>query len=137
MKTQVSRDSFNQDRRYSGVYLQQGRMITDADWNEEAEIAKRRLDDALADAVTSGVPREHGLKVEAVAGQPLRLRRGRLYADGVGALLTGTQTDQTQPLGLGQQADFPLPDGVTPPATVAYRLYADLWERTVTSLEDP
>ncbi|MFP5289122.1 MAG: DUF6519 domain-containing protein, partial [Thermoanaerobaculia bacterium] len=70
MKTQISRDSFNRDKRYSGVYLQQGRMITDADWNEETEISRQRLADALADAVTSGVPRDNGLKLEAVANQP-------------------------------------------------------------------
>jgi hypothetical protein len=135
MKTQISRDSFNSDKRYSGVYLQQGRMITDADWNEETEISRRRLDDALADVVTSGVPRDNGLELEAVAGQPLRLRRGRLYAGGVGALVTGTQADPVQPFGLNQQADLPLPDGVVPPAT-GYRLYADVWERAVTSIED-
>lgn len=135
MKTQISRDSFNRDKRYSGVYLQQGRMITDADWNEETEISRQRLADALADAVTSGVPRDNGLKLEAVAGQPLRLRRGRVYAGGVGALVTGTQADPAQPFGLNQQADLPLPDGAVPPA-VGYRLYADVWERAVTSLED-
>lgn len=135
MKTQISRDSFKSDKRYSGVYLQQGRMITDADWNEETEISRRRLDDALADTVTSGVPRDNGLKLEAVAGQPLRLRRGRVYAGGVGALVTGTLADPAQPFGLNQQADLPLPDGVTPPAT-GYRLYVDVWERAVTSLED-
>lgn len=136
MKTQVSRDSFNSDKRYSGVYLQQGRMITDADWNEETEISRRRLEDALGDVVTSGVPRDNGLKLEAVAGQPLRVRRGRVYAGGVGALVTGTLADPAQPFGLHQQADLPLPDGVTPPAT-GYRLYVDVWERAVTSLEDP
>ncbi|MFL6201386.1 MAG: DUF6519 domain-containing protein [Thermoanaerobaculia bacterium] len=136
MKTQISRDSFKSDKRYSGVYLQQGRMITDADWNEETEISRRRLDDALADTVTSGVPRDNGLKLEAVAGQPLRVRRGRVYAGGAGALVTGTLADPAQPFGLNQQADLPLPDGVTPPAT-GYRLYVDVWERAVTSLEDP
>lgn len=135
MKTQISRDSFDRDKRYSGVYLQQGRMITDADWNEETEISRRRLDDALADVVTSGVPRDNGLKLEAVAGQPLRLRRGRLYAGGAGALVTGTQADPAQPFGLDQQADLPLPDAVTPPAG-GYLLYADVWERAVTSIED-
>lgn len=135
MKTQVSRDSFDSDKRYSGVYLQQGRMITDADWNEETEISRRRLDDVLADTVTSGVPRDNGLKLEAVAGQPLRLRRGRVYAGGVGALVTGALADPAQPFGLDQQADLPLPDTMTPPAT-GYRLYADVWERAVTSLED-
>lgn len=135
MKTQISRDSFDRDKRYSGVYLQQGRMITDADWNEETEISRRRLDDALADVVTSGVPRDGGVELDAVAGQPLRLRGGRLYAAGTGALVTGTQADPAQPFGLHQQADLPLPDGVTPPAK-GYRLYADVWERAVTSLED-
>ena len=136
MKTQISRDSFTSDKRYSGVYLQQGRMITDADWNEDAEIAKRRLDDALADTVVSGVPRAHGLQIQAVAGQPLALHRGRLYADGVGALVTSTRADPAQAFRLSEQTDLPLPAGVTPP-TVSYRLYADVWERAVTSLEDP
>ncbi len=135
MKTQISRDSFNSDKRYSGVYLQQGRMITDADWNEETEISRRRLDDSLADVITSGVPRDNGFKLEAIAGQPLRLRRGRLYAGGVGALVTGTQADPAQPFGLNQQVDLPLPDAVVPPA-VSYLLYADVWERAVTSIED-
>jgi hypothetical protein len=135
MKTQISRDSFNSDKRYSGVYLQQGRMITDADWNEETEISRRRLDDSLADVVTSGVPRENGLRLEAIAGQPLRLRRGRLYAGGVGGLVTSAQTDPAQQFGLNQQVDLPLPDAVVPPAT-GYRLYADVWERAVTSIED-
>lgn len=135
MKTQISRDSFKSDKRYSGVYLQQGRMITDADWNEETEISRRRLDDALADVVTSGVPRENGLKLEAVANQPLRLGRGRVYAGGVGALVTSTLDDPEQLFDLRQQADLPLPDGVVPPAK-DYRLYADVWERTVTSIED-
>jgi hypothetical protein len=136
MKTQISRESFKSDKRYSGVYLQQGRMITDADWNEATEISHHRLDDALADIVIAGVPRQNGMRVDAVAGQPLRLRRGRVYAGGVGALVTSTLADPIQPFLLSQQTDFPLPDSVTPPAT-GYRLYVDVWDRAVTSLEDP
>ena len=135
MKTQISRDSFNGIKRYSGVYLQQGRMITDADWNETTEIARRRLDDALLDAIAAGVPRDTGVKLEAVAAQPLRIRRGRVYAGGVGALVTSTLADPAQPFGLNQQADLPLPDNVVPPA-VSYRVYLDVWDRAVTSLED-
>ena len=33
MKTQISRDAFRAGRRDSSVYQQQGRMLTDADWN--------------------------------------------------------------------------------------------------------
>jgi hypothetical protein len=136
MTSQISRDSFDPSKRYSGVHLQQGRMITDADWNEQSETIRRRQDDALTDVVMGGVPREGGLGLEAVAGQPLRLRRGRLYAGGVGGLVTGTPADPTQAFGLGQQVDLPLPDGAVPPA-VSYRVYADVWQRVVTSIEDP
>ena len=34
MKTQLSRNSFDAKKRYSGIYQQMGRMLTDADWNE-------------------------------------------------------------------------------------------------------
>jgi hypothetical protein len=136
MTSQISRDSFDPSKRYSGVHLQQGRMITDADWNEQSESIRKRHDDALTDVVTSGVPRDGGLGLEALAGQPLRLRRGRVYAGGVGGLVTGTPTDPTQAFGLDEQVDLPLPSGATPPA-VSYRIYADVWQRVVTSIEDP
>lgn len=136
MKTQISREGFTPTQRYSGVYQQQGRMITDADWNESEEIAKARLDEVSRDAIGTGVPRERGLRIEAVAGQPLRLRAGRIYAEGLGGLATSTLADPTTAFGLNQQADLPLPAGVVPPA-VSYRLYADLWERSLVSLEDP
>ena len=58
MKTQISRDSFLAAKRYSGVYQQQGRMITDADWNELSDLAKQRLQDALLNAIGSGAPRD-------------------------------------------------------------------------------
>ena len=51
MKSQISRDSFRPERRYSGVYQQQGRMLTDADWNELQAIVKTRLDEALRDVL--------------------------------------------------------------------------------------
>ena len=69
MKTEISRDSHQPEKRYSGVYQQQGRMLTDADWNELVEILKDRLNDALKDVVGSkegsigGVPRHRTLKI--------------------------------------------------------------------------
>ena len=69
MKTEISRDSHQPEKRYSGVYQQQGRMLTDADWNELVEILKERLNDALKDVVGSkdkeggvgGTPRHRAL----------------------------------------------------------------------------
>jgi len=130
MKTQISRDSYPGENRYSGVYLQQGRMITDADWNELVETIKHHLRQALGDAVASGAPRHGGL----VVLDGFRLRPGRLYVDGVLAALPGQA-----PVPYAEQPDFPqappLPAEAAPAA--GYRLYADVWERPVTALEDP
>jgi hypothetical protein len=51
MKTEISRNSHQPKKRYSGVYQQQGRMLTDADWNELVDVIKEQLDDALRDIV--------------------------------------------------------------------------------------
>ena len=43
MKGDFSRDSFRPGKRYTSVRLQQGRVLLDADWNEQADI-QRHLD---------------------------------------------------------------------------------------------
>ncbi len=68
MKTQISRDSHVPAKRYSGVYQQQGRMITDADWNALSDLVKERLDDVLRDVIGSGTPRRRGIVDVEVAG---------------------------------------------------------------------
>lgn len=42
MRGDYSRDTFRLARHYSSVRLQQGRVVTDADWNEQADIQDRR-----------------------------------------------------------------------------------------------
>ena len=56
MKTQISRHSFAPEQRYSGVYQQMGRMITDADWNELNDLVQHRLVEALTDVIGDGSP---------------------------------------------------------------------------------
>lgn len=130
MKTQISRASDRPGRRYSGVYQQQGRMITDADWNELVEILKRRLDDALADVVGSGMPRGRALALAEGAGQPV-IVPGEVVVDGVHARVAG---DAGSLLALTAQADFP---GAPPiPAGTDAWLYLDVWERVVDAIED-
>ena len=38
MKADISRDTFNSEQHYSRVLMQQGRLLTDADWNEQTSI---------------------------------------------------------------------------------------------------
>lgn len=128
MKTQISRASDRPERRYSGVYQQQGRMITDADWNELVEILKRRLDDTLADVVGSGIPQGRPLRLAEAGGQPV-IVPGEVYVDGLHGRVAGDA-----PVALTAQVDFP---GARPiPAGTDAWVYADLWERSVDALED-
>jgi hypothetical protein len=129
MKTQISRDTFQPSRHYSGVQLQQGRMIVDADWNELSDIGRTRLEGALGDAVVSGAPRSGGVRL-ALSGGNLSLLPGRLYVEGVPAVLEGPA---------GGVAPTAQPDYPNAPALPAgdLRFYADVWERSVSALEDP
>ncbi|MDW8323750.1 MAG: DUF6519 domain-containing protein [Burkholderiales bacterium] len=127
MKTQISRITHDPSKRYSGVYLQQGRMIVDADWNELNDIQRGQLVQALADALYSGAPREGGLSISTSGG--LHIVPGRLYVEGIPAVLS---TDQSQ-LHPTRQPDYPDPPALS--GDVCF--YADVWERTVGALEDP
>jgi len=130
MKTEISRNSRQAKKHYSGVYQQQGRMFTDSDVNEQVDISKQRLNSALADAIVSGMPREGGLSIVLDTTVPdIKIRSGRIYIDGLPAEVTGDGAL----VALNAQTDFP-----SFPAIDAneYLLYADVWERTVTALED-
>uniref|UniRef100_A0A831UJ82 Uncharacterized protein n=1 Tax=Geobacter metallireducens TaxID=28232 RepID=A0A831UJ82_GEOME len=125
MKTQISRDSFQPEKRYTGIHQQQGRVITDADWNELVAICREQLLQALADVVGNGTPRTGAVAITA----DRKIQPGDLYVDGIRAELPGSG-----PIAASAQPDLP---GYPPlPATGPYIVYADVWERTVTSLED-
>ncbi|MBU1664350.1 MAG: hypothetical protein KKG92_02990, partial [Gammaproteobacteria bacterium] len=129
MKTQISRDSFRPEQRYSGVYLQQGRMILDADWNELSDIEKARLVDALRDAIAGGAPRVGGLRVFAdpAGSMNIRIQPGALYVEGVPARLNAGA-----PLLVDAQPEYPIKADYS---GQNLKLYADVWERSVSALE--
>ena len=126
MKTQISRNSFKAAKRYSGVYQQQGRMLTDADWNNLVDILKGHLAEALKDVVGNGSPRTGKLKITT----DRQIQPGDLYVGGLRAELPGTN-----PIDANTQEDFPGSPNL--PATGPYIVYADVWERSLTALEDP
>lgn len=138
MKTQISKESHRPVKRYSGVYQQQGRMLTDADWGELMELVKLRLDDALRDVIDTGAPRERGVEISQGADGALQINGTHLYADGVKAIVApapkpdGSPGDM--PFPYDGQADFP--DAPPVPDTQAICIYGDVWERPVIALED-
>ncbi|HXH71555.1 MAG TPA: DUF6519 domain-containing protein, partial [Mariprofundaceae bacterium] len=136
MKSEISRDSYKPEKRYSGVYQQQGRMLTDADWNELVEILKGRLNEALKDVVGSkegcfgGTPRHRALRIVEDAGS-WKIQPGHIHVDGRAAEVPGADL-----MAYDAQPDFPAaPDLPVAPAD-DYVLYADVWERPVTYLEN-
>jgi hypothetical protein len=187
MGSDISRDTFDAKKRYSGVRQQQGRVSLDADWNEQVDIAAHRVETETCDVIgASGAPRDNagfamqapgawtpstnfaagaeiidsngkleiaigagtsgttapiwptssgatvsdgtsGLKWQLVASD-LAFSAGRMYVDGILGELNGPVTYLTQP-------DYPAAPPL--PAAGTSIVYLDVWERTITALEDP
>ena len=141
MKIQNSRNSKQNDKDYSAVCHQQGRMITDFDLNEQALISRDRLNRALKDVIGSGTPRCNALL--QVDDDIPSLHWGTIYVDGIPAEARSNfkPTEPIEPpdskkqllFNYDQQLYFPQAPEL--PKT-PYKLYADVWDRTVIWLED-
>ncbi|MFK7868713.1 MAG: DUF6519 domain-containing protein [Roseobacter sp.] len=133
MKTQTSQFPASIHAPFSGVYLQQGRMFTDADGNALSQIAKDRVNAGLQDAIGTGSPEQGGI-VAGNAAEGFEIVWGDFYVNGIRAVLEARRGAALgTPFDFADQADFPLapalPEG-------AHRLYLDVWERSLTALED-
>ncbi|HEU4560489.1 MAG TPA: DUF6519 domain-containing protein [Longimicrobium sp.] len=155
MKGDFSRHTFDPARHYSGVRMQQGRVQLDADWNEQVDLARHRVETETIDTVGHcGGPLHDagfrviplmtapaGVKAAITAAYPgvnanttneLVILPGRYYVDGVLVVCE-------RPVLFGRQPDLPR---VPVPATHGlqpgnYMVYLDVWERHVTALDDP
>ncbi|MGY1670343.1 DUF6519 domain-containing protein [Geodermatophilus sp. SYSU D00710] len=124
MSGDITRRSFDPRKRYSAVRQQQGRVQTDADWNEDRDIALFEQRQGRSDLIgRHGAPlRNPGFKVALRAGDNSQLQTGagRYYVDGIRI-----------------DADVPTDLEKTPTVVGNYLVYLDVWERTVTAVEDP
>jgi len=122
MKGDFSRLSFDQNKRYSAVLMQQGRLQLDSDWNEQVQIAEHRYNAFFRDLVgRSGTPRgdmEMRLVLDEES-KSLSLTKGAFYIDG---LLIENDS---------QQDELPVPD-----EKGDYLYYLDAWTREVNAAED-
>jgi hypothetical protein len=156
MGADLSRVRFDAGRDHAGVVLQQGRVLLDADWNEQVAILDRRLRADAADLGSNGpvpgiagvavVPRTtpDGFRI-ALAGGVMTIGRGRMYVDGLLAENHGTGLQIFEPLlaeSTGSadtpyltQPYWPTPDPL--PAGGTHLVYLDVWSREVTPLEAP
>ena len=100
-------------------------MLTDADWNELVDLLKGLMSETLVDVVGNGSPRAGAVSITG----DRQIKPGDLYVNGVRAEVPGHAKFEAS-----KQPDFP--GFQTLPATGPYVVYADVWERSVTSLED-
>ena len=151
MHGDFSRWTFDPADGYRSVLLQQGRVLLDADWNEQAAIDAHHDEvrtrdvvgpaggpaDNAAFAVTDGA----GAEASAMSWDALRLSPGRYYVDGVLAEVAIDDASTGNGPALADQPFLPatgsLPGLPEPPDAGRYAAVLDVWTRQVTADEAP
>src|SRR5215212_1660121 len=84
MKGDNSRSTFQREKHYTGVRIQQGRGLLDAEWNEQVDIQNGLGETANTDIIgASGASRiSGGFLIVAVPGD-LVITPGRMWVDGI------------------------------------------------------
>src|SRR2546430_1259331 len=148
MAGDYTRFRYNPLNDSTGILMQQGRVLVDQDWNEQALLQDRRWRTETTDIVGRAVvPIEtpNGFEIKIV-GTNITIGPGRMYVDGLMAENHGsgpTEFDPvlgemrgTLPTPYDQQPYFPAPPPL-PADTNPHLIYLDVWEREETYLEDP
>ncbi|MEK6374879.1 MAG: DUF6519 domain-containing protein [Acidobacteriota bacterium] len=128
MKVDVSRNTFKRAHNFSRVLHQQGRVLIDADQNEQTSIFLDYLRTLAADLIGPHAGPGGNLGFEIIKytsdGQHLKqfsIGDGRYYVDG---MLVENAAEIVYPGDLSK---------MDPP----FVIYLDAWERPITALEDP
>lgn len=138
MKGDFSRFTFDPDKQYIGTLMQQGRVQLDADWNEQQAIDRHQRQSLGAELIGPyGAPNQGGGFAVGLAsgGADLSLSAGTLFVDGLRVENDQNHLLSAQPflaLAQGGLAGFQWPT-----QSGRYLVYLDVWERHITSLEDP
>lgn len=151
MKGDFSRDTYAPRNRFSRVLMQQGRVLVDADWNEQTAILLHYIRTLTADIIgPHGGPdgaSGFGISVdsasltaadkqrlgfdenEVLSAGDFLIGPGHYYVGGLLAECPEVVTYFTQ-------RDFVVPDAAKPAANAVYLVYLDVWERHLTAVED-
>lgn len=138
MKGDFTKQTFRPEKHYSSVRMQQGRVQTDADWNEQADIIGYAQSTMAQDLFgQSGAPLgTPGFRIDTVRSgsviTDVTISAGRFYAGGV-------LCENEATLSIGGQPDLPALAGAAPFFSTAgnYLVYLDVWSRHITANEDP
>jgi hypothetical protein len=130
MKGDFSRRTFDATKHYSAVLVEQGRLLTDADSEEQHRIQTHRAERATEDIVgdCGGPLPDAGFALSTPDSAELRIGAGPYYAGGT-LLENGFEiTFRDQPDRYDVQ---------WPPPAGRHAVVLDSWRRLVTALDDP
>lgn len=134
MHGNFSRDTFDRRQHFSRVLMQQGRVLLDADWNEQTAILLHHLRTLAADLIgPHGGPRD-GFRISGDEDFPydFTIAPGHYYVDGILC-----ENDAGSDSRYTTQPDYPLrthgKENLQP--DTAYLVYLDVWERHLNHLQ--
>src|SRR5215510_3914263 len=138
MKGDFSRSTFRREKHYAGVRMQQGRVQTDADWNELVDIRRHIEETADGDVIgPCGAPAIGGGFRIGVTGSKtdLTISAGGFYVDGILCENESIATYSAQSAQDLPQAPA-IVDLLKKEASEVAIIYLDVWRRHITALED-
>ncbi|MDD5632816.1 MAG: DUF6519 domain-containing protein, partial [Methylococcales bacterium] len=137
MKGDFTRDTFDPDNHFSRVLQQQGRVMLDADTNEQTAILLHYIRTLAADLIgpfAGPVGEGLGFSVLQNSVDPSKpdfsISKGRYYVDGI------LCENGEESLTYQNQKNYPNPPPLTLSTGNDYLIYLDVWERHINYLED-
>jgi hypothetical protein len=134
-KGDFTRDTHNPLKRFSRVLMQQGRVLLDADWNEQTSIILHYLRTLAADLIGPYGGPGDGFKIESITvvdsgrqKEDFTIEKGHYYVQGI-LCENDAKIANYQHKGISFQDFQPLSQG-------SYLVYLDVWERHITFLAD-
>jgi microcystin-dependent protein len=138
MKGDFTRFTFDPGKHYDSVLMQQGRVQTDADWNEQVLIAEHRSRIKLLDIIgQTGTPQDFkasGLGSFLVHYSPDSADKHKLFINHGHYYVHGILVESEEPVRYDTQPGARLPHSG---GAGTYVVYLDVWKRHITALEDP
>ncbi|MEI6682128.1 MAG: DUF6519 domain-containing protein [Bacteroidota bacterium] len=136
----ISRINFNPEKHYASVRMQQGRVLTDDDWNENERISmedeRRTVNDIIGSFGTSG----DGFRIDTVAEDTngfidFTIGEGALYLGGLRLEMDKQESYRAQQDWLQQPADLDRAPALA--GLPRYDLvYLEAWQQAVSAVED-
>lgn len=138
MKGDFSRDTFDPGRGYQGVLHQQGRMVLDADLNEQAAAHLHLLRQMACDLIGphGGPGADAGFEIMMAENGTILIGPGRYYVGGMLVEVSTLTEYRCQPFHC-PAADDALSSHRLEATGTSALVYLDIFERTVSAAEDP